>query len=348
MRKNLRITCIMLLLLTSCKSRDNLVVNKEQQSYPASLLNLSTLLIEEENDVSFPIWFNDSMIKAHGINKITRKSFPKNDFDGDEESSSVSSIVPREIREYYFDNKGFISQLNVHNYYDDREIGSVLFSYSGERDGYGFSKVKQNTFVSKTTKPFSENEESLDPDTRELDFRMHEKRKTYNRCLVYQDMETGDFLFNILNKKSFGSLSIDSMLSPTPKDHLVWGEPCRPIKKYQVSNKVNESNVRIISYYKMHPNVINYWVKKDYPFEHKRDFTYTKKGVCVGYIDSTFSDEKYITRIVSEIQYNKNEEPTRIIHRKENSTKELQFFTLEIFEYERNQQRKAAPKVSAK
>ena len=334
MRKNLHTFCIVLLLLTSCNSGDSVVLTTEKQTYPASLLNLSTLLIEDENDVSFPMWFNDSMIKAHRIKKITRKSFPRNNFD-DEESSSVSTTVPREIREYYFDEKGFLIQLNVHNYYDDREIGSVLFSYSGERDGYGFSKVKRNTFVSKTTKPFAENDEPLDPEKRELDFRMHEKRKMYKRCLVYQDMETGDYLFYILNRKFWGALSIDSMLAPTPKDNLVWGKPHRPTKKYQVSNKVNESNVRMISYYKSHSKIIKSWVKKEYPFEQKREFTYNKKGICVGYIDSTFSEEMYVTRVVSEIQYNKKKEPIRIIHRNENPIEERQFFTLESFEYEK-------------
>lgn len=334
MRKNIFTLCLLTYLLTCCESIDNAVYNNEKQSYPTSLINLCSLLTEDENDVSFPTWFNDSLIKAHGIKKITRKSFPRNNFD-DEELSSVSSTVPREIREYYFDEKGFLIQLNVHNYYDDREIGSVLFSYAGIRDGYGFSKVKRNTFVSKTTKPFAENDDPLDPETRELDFRMHEKRKTYKKCLVYQDMETGDYLFYILHRKFWGSLSIDSMLAPTPKDNLVWGKPSHPSKKYQVSNKVNENNVHIINYYKKHPKIINSWVKKEYPFEQKREFNYNDKGICIGYIDSTFSEEAYVTRVISEIQYNNKKEPVRIIHRNESPTKEKQFFTLEIFEYEK-------------
>ena len=34
------------------------------------------------------------------------------------------------------------------------------------------------------------------------------------------------------------------------------------------------------------------------------------------------------------IQYNKKNEPIRIIHRKENAENETEFFSLELFEYE--------------
>jgi hypothetical protein len=214
MVKNILLLVLLITISVSCGD-DDTALTKEKKQYTASFLNLSTLLTEDENDVSFPIWFNDSIIRAHKIKKITRKSFPRR--SGDEgNNSQISSTVPREIREYYFNAKGNLIQLNVHNYYDDREIGSVLFSYSGIKDFFGFTYVEKNTFVSKTAKPF-ENEESLDPEERELDFRIHVKRKNYNKCLVYQDMETGDYLFYIPRKKFWGVMSVDSMLAPNPR-----------------------------------------------------------------------------------------------------------------------------------
>ncbi len=332
MIKNICFLFTFIFALSACKSEADSLSTDKNSLYLPSLLNLNTLLTEDENDVSFPIWFNDSIIKAHKIKKITRKSFPRNSFE-EGKLVSISSTVPREIREYYFNEKGILIQLNVHNYYDDREIGSVLFSYYGIKDSYGFSPVKRNKFVSKTDKPFAENDDPLELDTRELDFRMHEKKKSYNKCLVFQDMESGDYLFYVPNRRNWRALSIDSMLVPTPKDNLVWGKPMHPTKKYQVSNKVNEKNIREYNYQKNQKAQLVNWVKKEYPFDLKRDFIY-KKGNCVGYIDSTFSEDIYVTRIISEIQYNKKKEPIRIIHRKENSTYEKQFLTLETFEYE--------------
>ncbi len=322
---------LVLIISVSCGNEDSFLT-KEKKVYPVSFLNLNTLLTDDENDVSFPIWYNDSIIRAHGISKITRKSFLQ-DTDDIEGKAVISSTVPREIREFYFVS-GNLIQLNVHNYYDDREIGSILFSYSGIKDFFGFTLVERNTFVSKTDKPFTD-EESLDPEERELDYRIHVKRKNYNKCLVYQDMETGDYLFYIPRKKFWGVMSVDSMLAPNPQDHIVLGTPRFPFKKYQVSNKVNESNIRLYTYQDKHRKVIKNWVKKDYPFDLKRDFLYTKKGICKGYIDSTFSEEIFVTRNISEIQYNKLQEPIRIIHRKENSSKEIKLFSVEIFEYVR-------------
>lgn len=334
MTRNSWFFVILISISTACSGDGNYLFFKKKKIFQPSLINLNTLLSEDENEVSFPTWFNDSLIKAHKIRKITRKSFVRNG-EGKNEIKGVSSTVPREIREYYFDEKGNLIQLNVHNYYDDREIGSVLFSYSGIKDHYGFSKVKRNTFVSKTTVPFSDNGESLDPEVRELDFKMHEKRKDYNKCLVYQDIETGDYLFFIPRKKYWGPMSVDSILRPNPKDLVVWGTPKHPIKKYQVSNKVNEKNVRSYEYQKSNYKISQTHVRKDYPFVYKRDFIYSKKGYCNEFIDSTFSEEIYVTRVISEIQYNKKNEPIRIIHRKENPSNETEFFSLETFEYEK-------------
>lgn len=325
---------ILISISTGCSGEGNSLFFKKKKVYQSSLINLNTILSEDENEVSFPTWFNDSIIKAHRIRKITRKSFLRNN-DLKSEERNVSGKTPREIREYYFDENGNLIQLNVHNYYDDREIGSVLFSYSGIKDYYGFSKVKKNTFVSKTTIPFSENGQSLDPESRELDFKMHEKRKDYNKCLVYQDMETGDYLFFIPRKKYWGAMSVDSILAPNPKDMVVWGTPKHPIKKYQVSNKVNEKNVRIYEYQAGNSKICKTNIRKDYPFIYKRDFIYSKQGYCNEFIDSTFSEDIYVTRVISEIQYNKKNEPIRIIHRKENASNETEFFSLETFEYEK-------------
>lgn len=334
MRKSIYLLVLIGTVLFACNSDENTSNSDENKNYSPSLINLSKLLTDEENDISFPTWFNDSIIKAHRIKKITRKSFNGNSFD-EGENAHMSSTVPREIREYYFDENGFLIQLNVHNYYDDREIGSVLFAYTDLRDRYGYAQVKKNTFVSKTDRPFVDDDEPIDPEERELDFKMHVKRNNYNKCLVYQDMETGDYLFYITKQKFWGPLTIDTLLAPNPKDHLVLGNPVRPTKKYKVANKINESEIKLFSYSETHPEKLTYWIKKEYPFDQKRNFTYSKIGLCNGYIDSTFSEDLYVTRSKTEIQYNKKKEPIRILHRKENSENETKLMTLEIFEYEK-------------
>ena len=180
---------LFVVFVISCSNEKNEKIILKGHS-KSSIFNLNTLLTDEENDVSFPIWFNDSIIKSKRLFKITRKTFLLN---GRKENpfKTISGAVPREMREYYFSNQGVIIQLNVHYYYDDREIGSILFSYTGEQDAFGFSQVKRKTIVTKTAKRISETHELFDPEERELDFKMHVKRKGSRKYLAYQDMETG-------------------------------------------------------------------------------------------------------------------------------------------------------------
>ncbi|MCE2742138.1 MAG: hypothetical protein LW701_00960 [Fluviicola sp.] len=299
----------------------------------SSIFNLNTLLTEDENDVSFPIWFTDSIIKAHKIKKITRKSF-KLDREVQNPLKSIHGAVPREMREYYFNQFGAIIQLNVHYYYDDREIGSILFSYTGEKDAYGYSQVKRKTIVTKTAKRISETHEFFDPEVRELDFKMHVKRKGAKKYLAYQDMETGDFSYFLLNSNYWGTLSVDSILKPDPKDIIGWGTPLFPSKKYQVSNKVKEQNVKMFIYDKQSGKFPDYWLKKVYPFDYKRSFIYNRKGICNGYIDSTFADEVFVTRMISNFHLNKKGEPIRIVHQKENASNDKEYFSIETYTYE--------------
>jgi hypothetical protein len=247
---------------------------------------------------------------------------------------SIHGAVPREMREYFFNQLGAIIQLNVHYYYDDREIGSILFSYTGEKDTYGYSEVKRKTIVTKTAKRISETHQFFDPEVRELDFKMFVKRKGAKKYLAYQDMETGDFSYFLLNSKYWGTLSVDSILKPDPKDIIGWGTPLFPSKKYQVSNKVKEQNVKMFIYDKQSGKFPDYWLKKVYPFDYKRSFTYNNKGICNGYIDSTFADEVYVTRMISIFQFNKKEEPIMILHQKENASNDKEYFSIETYTYE--------------
>lgn len=335
----LYITLAFLLLLAACSQKEDIQIKLLKGHSKSSIFNLNTLLTDEENDVSFPIWFNDSIIKSKRLFKITRKTFLLN---GRKENpfKTISGAVPREMREYYFSNQGVIIQLNVHYYYDDREIGSILFSYTGEQDAFGFSQVKRKTIVTKTAKRISETHELFDPEERELDFKMHVKRKGSRKYLAYQDMETGDFVYYMLKPKYWGVLSIDSILKPNPRDIVAWGTPEFPSKRYQVTNKVNEHNVKEFIYDSGQPDVLSYWIKKVYPFDYKRTFSYNKKGVCNAYTDSTFAAGEYVTRMISTIHLNKKNQPIYMLHEKENPSNEKEYFSIETFEYEKFKSKK--------
>jgi len=72
----------------------------------------------------------------------------------------------------------------------------------------------------------------------------------------------------------------------------------------------------------------------EYPFEYKRSILYSSKGFCTGYIDSTFSGNEFLTRVISEMELGKSNKPVKITHRKENSQNRTGRISIELIKYE--------------
>jgi hypothetical protein len=320
------------LFLFSCEGKKIPFLKKHKINYQPSLLHLPTLLTEEENDASFPIWFNDSIIQEMGITKIIRKAYPRNK-ETDSTSLSVENRIPREVRTYYFYPNGNLKKLEVESYYDDRPISLTTFTYNILVDSIGYNlPMKKTTYFNQTKKEIEE--EFVDPEKRNLDFRLHQFTKKEKDYYSYQDVETGDFVYFLINEKLWKPLSVDILLRPTRNDLIVFGSSYNPIKKYQVYNKVTEKNVKHYTFQKKSKETPNYWVKSDYPFENKRSFTYNNSGYCSGYIDSTFSDHQFVTKTWTEIIENDKRLPKMLIHKKTHKANTNIFYSIETYTYE--------------
>jgi hypothetical protein len=145
----------------------------------------------------------------------------------------------------------------------------------------------------------------------------------------------------MLNSKFWGPLSVDSILSPTPKDVIVLGSPYFPSKIYRVQNKVNEMDVQSFVYWKNSKTKqktrnknIQTLIRQEYPFEFKRTILTDKQGKCGEYIDSTFSEGKFLTRTLSEIHFNTKNLPVKIIHKKQVKSVSSNRLSIEILTYE--------------
>ena len=333
MGKNI-VLVVFLISLFSCSDSAKRIFKKDNSTpYEPTLINYAFLLTDEENYISFPNWFNDSIVSSHQILKIVRKSYMRlNEIEN--ESKSNKPFVPSEINEYHFSPTGNIVQLLIRNFYDEKEIGSHIFSYNGKKDKNGYYETSLlHYFNSELT---SDQDEDLYSENLESNqYKTYDKIKQTSSFYKYQERELGDFLYYIIYPKHWGALSVDSLVSPNPKDEIVLGKQHCFTKKYQVTNTINEYNVRIYNYDKQHTEKIINWVKKDYPFEQKRDFLYYKNGLCYSYIDSIFSDTEFVTRTISTIKYNKKKEPIRITHLKENEHGDTLFISKDVFQYVR-------------
>lgn len=296
------------------------------------LFRMNAMFTDAEQNVSFPIWFNDSIVSKNKISKITRRFYLIENGEN-EDDGSQESFMRREKKEYFFGKSGQLERLNVIYYFDDQKIGDVSFIYQGNKDQYGFAPVTRISDQSSI--------ELEEGDELNFYHAIHKKVKVTDKFLAFQQVQTGDYLFYMLNRKFWGPLSVDSILRPTPKDVIVLGSPYFPSKIYRVQNKVNEMDVQSFVYWtntktkqKIKSKNIQTFIRQEYPFENKRTILTDKEGKCGEYIDSTFSEGKFLTRTLSEIHSNSKNLPVKIIHKKQVKSASKNRLSIEILTYE--------------
>lgn len=142
-----------------------------------------------EFNVSFPIWFNDTIIKNRGIQRINRKIYG-GEFDGEGETAS-----PKEIKTYSFNIEGQLLSIQIEQFYENAKIADIIFDYLSPKDEHGFAEVKRKRVPNV----------SLDELTEES-FKIYEKEAYNEKFLVYSDDLSGDYLFYLLKEKHWGLL----------------------------------------------------------------------------------------------------------------------------------------------
>ncbi|MCH2223254.1 MAG: hypothetical protein MK066_00700 [Crocinitomicaceae bacterium] len=268
---------------------------------------------ESEKNVSFPIWFNDSIIRVNEIKKMTRRTFELN-----QDTSGVN--FPMEVKTYSFDKEGDLSSYQIVQYYENTEVGSVTFYYSNVKDKNGYTDIKKITSTTNDMESF---------------YTVHHKERYTDNFAAYRNEQNGNYLLCMLNKVHFGALSVDSILNPTPSDVVLLGNPRVPQKIYQVENRVREFNVTNMSY-DGKTNLIETVDFEKTPFSLKREFLVNADGRCKGFVDSTFTIDKFIFARTSTFDLNKNNLPIRLTHVSSAKGKQGENVQLETFEYEKH------------
>lgn len=243
---------------------------------------------DQENFLSFPLWFNDSILEAEKIRSVTRKFFIIPD--------STSEVALKMARIYEFNKFHELSALSITEYYENQVISEQILEYCSPKDSYGYACVKAKS-------------EGYFPEY----YIIHEKYNYSKKFLAYRNASSGNFLFYLLNEKNWGVLSVDTILQASENDLVSYGTPKHPKRIFQVQNTVNEFNVSEYNYFPSvnEPEEI---IFNSYPFRKKRSFIYESNGKCMGFVDSTFSSEHYLSRIVSEMSYKNKVLPESVVY----------------------------------
>lgn len=276
------------------------------------VLEMQHFFSDSEDNVSFPVWFNDSLIKQNNVKSIHRKIYNLNGNPEDFESIKLEKF-------YEFDKNGSISKLQIAEYYEGRKVSDVTFSYLGVKDIHGFHRVKMAR-----TNEFNDDLTA---------YQMYDVEQTAHSFWAYQNRDNGNYLFFLPREKYWGALSVDSILSPTTEDIIVFGTPKKPSKRYRVVNRVNEFDVKTVKYSRKGNHPLEIAFERD-PFDYKRSINYDKTGRCVGFVDSTFSMDRFIIRRNSAFSFKENDQlPDRITHTNAQNNKNEKNVQIETFEY---------------
>ncbi len=311
-------------ILLSCSDKEKENDFGIGKNRPNSLIRNHLLFSSFDQAFSFPVWFDDSVIVANEILSITRNVFPES---VDLKRLDSGRVVPAETFHYFFRKNGQIEKVVHLAYFDYKLIGKSTYRYSQFDIDNGFAKVKRQTEFTFNSLPNASDKSGQSQLYRKIN---HPKEKDAP-YLKYKSDYDGDHLFIVPNKKFWGPFRIHQKLKPGPSDQIILGSAYLPLKKYSVTNTVRENNVQKFYYQK---ELIKRIDEDDSPFRSTRSFQYDRRGYCISYIDSLFSENDFLSRTVSKFTNNMFFSPLEIAHRKENFDGEEVFTYFETFEYE--------------
>ncbi len=298
-----------LTLLSGCKQEEDANSKAVRKlSYTPTLINFGRNLPDLENEVSFPVWYNDSILVVHGIKKIERIYMIPSD---DSDSSDI-----KYKRTYLFDKAGGIKELQIEEYYENSLISKSQFKYVKSVDEYGYGEVKRMA----SAMDFGDQ------------YKVY-KSNYFSDFLSYTYKEEGMTNYYVPDQKFWKVLKIDSLLAPGSDDRINYGTPAKLYRSFKVKNKVEESEVLEFEYDKSKKILLAISID-NYPFFTMRRFNFGEKDKCVGYIDSLFSGENCLNSIRTSITYQNEVLPVMIFHRHLNQKGELLYTETEQFNYE--------------
>lgn len=239
-----------------------------------------------EDNMSFPVWFNDSLIEQNKISKITRKKF----------ADSTDNQLTNQIV-YQFNKKGNVVSVEITSFYDLLPVSKTTIAYKNEKDINGYCKIARIIAEGETDDRFLYHE-PLDNDSDKPEY--------------LEDESLTDLIF-IPNKEDWGIMAISTNYDLHEDDWVVFGTPSEVHKKFHVSNTVETKSVTEVIYSKN--KSVKQLLFDNYPFNTKRDLKYTNQQ-CVGFTDSLFTGEAFLNSVVTTFELNQLNLPVSIISKK--------------------------------
>jgi hypothetical protein len=323
--KNLILYTFLVFIILGCKGEQGTTPKKKVETplKNKGIINWAFFTTEGLENISFPVWVNDSIVAKRNINKI---NLFVNEFDHNSDST-FQDTIPSRIYEVSF-TKGRLNEIYVREFAEEIAIEEQWFRYRNKKDSLGYS------LPDITNKVIYEENEFLPI------FSTLQNAQQYKRLAFFaRDSATIQYVNTLhVNKEKHVFIKdstnwnvhfIDQKFD-NPEQHIFYyGIPNKHYESFIIKNLVEKDQISSNKYFDN--NCIYQHSTYANGFETRRTFSYDSKGRVIGLIDSLIvNPNDFIERLVSIVKY-KNELPVFISSYKsqdslsKNPIKEIRF-----------------------
>ena len=284
---------IVLFILGACagKKHGSQQLKRQNEAYEF-IFRMQMMYTDQEDEASFPVWFNEQMISKQKISSITQVIYET------EIKDAPKSL--REKRQYYFNRNGMLRCMVIRSYYDDEQIGLIRYDYPTGHNAFGFGRYE----VVKDTSRLDFIEDANVPDVNAVFYPIAMGKD----LMVFRNGQTGKRRYYYPNGKI---QKVDSIPEPQIYDQIVMGTVLNPTSIYFLGKDKIKVNVTRYIYSKKTGAIARILFYRG-PLTTKRNFDYNAKGKCTGFIDSTFTNAKLLCDIQTTFMLNHAGNPTKV------------------------------------
>jgi hypothetical protein len=284
---------IVLFILGACAGKKHeSQPSKRQNEAHDFIFRMQLMYTDQEDEASFPVWFNEEMIAKQKISSITQTIYET------EIKDAPKSL--REKRQYYFNRNGMLRCVVIRSYYDDEQIGLIRYDYPTGHDAMGFGQFH----VVKDTSRLDFIEDANVPELKSVFYPFSIGKD----LRVFRNGQTGRRRYYYPKRRIE---KVDSIPEPQLYDQIVMGTVLKPTSNYFLGKDKIKVNLTRYIYSKKTGAIARILFYRG-PITTKRNFDFNSKGKCTGFIDSTFTNSKFLCDIQTTFILNGAGNPTKV------------------------------------
>lgn len=304
--------CFSFLLLIFVGCDGERVKKKVEVSEPPNvdqLINWAFFNEEALHNISFPIWFNDDIIKRDSISGL---NFSIYRFQESQSVKLPKDTFPDEVWRFSFSQEGWVKEIVLEEYSEAILIAEHQFDYRESPDSLGYCSPNVSTKYL-----FKENQTSI-----QGIFDQVEDLKVFDR-LVFEVQDSVAVTYKnalstlkekhvfIIDSSSWNVHFIDEHFKANGTYLYYYGYPKQYYESFKLNNLVDKTLRQRRSYFEN--GVVKTQEHHDGGFYNTRNFIYNESGLCTAFKDSIFSNGKeFVNAERSIIEFKKQNLPDLI------------------------------------